>query len=125
MGVSVERRGGDGPALVRLDGPLDYPATEELQAALTSLVDGGVRHVAVDLTQASPLDDAAVGVLYETLRRVRVTGGAVALAVSDDRLSQVLAVMGLDRTFRLATTGEDALLLLGSAPAPAPGPAGG
>jgi anti-anti-sigma factor len=122
MGLAVERRG-DGPALVRLDGPLDYPATEELEQALSALVDGGVHRVAVDLTAAAPLDDAAVGVLYHTLRRVRAAGGAVALAVTDDRLNQVLSVMGLDRTFRLAATAEDALLLLGAAPAPVPPPA--
>jgi anti-anti-sigma factor len=124
MGLSVERRG-DGPALVRLDGPLDYPATEELDEALAALVDGGVHRVAIDLTRAVPLDDAAVGVLYDTLRRVRAAGGAVALAVVDPRLSQVLSVMGLDRAFRMAATAEDALLLLGAVPAPAPGPAAG
>jgi anti-anti-sigma factor len=110
MGLVVER--GAGRALVRLDGPLDYPATEELEAELASLLDLGIRNLAIDLTAATAVDDAAVGVLYDALRRARASGGAIALALADDRLGHVLAVMGLDRTFRLAGSAEEALRLL-------------
>jgi anti-anti-sigma factor len=123
MRLAVER--GAGRALVRLDGPLDYPATEELEAELTGLLDLGIRNLAVDLTGATAVDDAAVGVLYEALRRARASGGQVALALVDERLVEVLAVMGLDRAFRLAASGEEALQLLpedlGGGAGPVPG----
>ncbi len=123
MGLSVERAGVR--ALVRLDGPLDYPATEELEAELTGLLDLGVRNLAIDLTAATAVDDAAVGVLYDALRRVRAGGGAIALALVDDRLGHVLQVMGLDRAFRLAASGEEALRLLPDETEGAAGPAAG
>jgi anti-sigma B factor antagonist len=110
MGLSVERDGAR--ALVRLDGPLDYPATEELEARLAGLLDVGIRHVAVDLTAVTAVDDAAVGVLYDALRRARAGRGAITLALTDDRLARVLQVMGLDRAFPLASSGEEALRLL-------------
>jgi anti-anti-sigma factor len=111
MSVHVERLD-DGPALVRVGGPLDYPSTEELAAALSGLLAGGTRYVAVDLTDATPIDDAAVGVLYDALRRVRAAGGAVSLAVRDEGLDRVLSVMGLDRAFRIAANARDAVALV-------------
>jgi anti-anti-sigma factor len=123
MGLSVER--GAGRALVRLDGPLDYPATEELELEVAGLQDLGFRNLAIDLTAATAVDDAAVGVLYDALRRARANGGAIALALVDDRLGHVLQVMGLDRAFRLAATGEEALRLLPDSVEGGAGPASG
>src|SRR3954454_6071607 len=111
MSVRVERLDA-GPALVWGGGALGYRATEELAAARSGLLADGIRHVAVDLTQATPVDDAAVGVLYEALRRVRAVGGAVSLAVADESLGRVLSVMGLDRAFRITTNARDAVALV-------------
>jgi anti-anti-sigma factor len=103
MSIKIERVASGG-ALVTVAATLDYPATEELAGALEELLDEGVRSLVIDLSQAAPVDDAAIGVLFEALRAVRPLGGGVALVVTDPALRGALTVMGLERTFRVRET---------------------
>jgi anti-sigma B factor antagonist len=112
--LAVERLAAGG-VLVRLESTLDYHAAAALDETLRDLVDGGYERLALDLTRAMPLDEAAIGVLYRTVRAVRPQGGVVALAVSDPRLREALEVMGLDRMLRVSPTLEGALEALGEA----------
>lgn len=116
MSVAVERLGGD-RALVSVSAPLDYHLTQRLDESLTELLAEGVLNLAVDLSDATPVDDGAVGVLFDALRQVRPAGGMLALAVPDERLREVLGVMGLDRVFRVTPSREQARSLVAGEPA--------
>jgi anti-sigma B factor antagonist len=117
MSVAVDRLAPDA-ALVEIDGPLDYDETGALDSVLGDVVAGGAMRIAIDLTHATPLDDAAVGVLFDALRRVQPRGGTVVLVVGDRRLSRTLEIMGLDRVFRVCDTADEARRLVAPAPAP-------
>jgi anti-anti-sigma factor len=106
-------RVGDDGALVVVDGALDYHATEELAELLAELSDGGVSRIAIDLERASPVDDAAIGVLFRALRATRDAGGALAIAAPEARLRDALSTMGVDRVLQVAASRADALRGLG------------
>ncbi|MDX6504192.1 MAG: hypothetical protein QOE29_1317, partial [Gaiellaceae bacterium] len=106
-------RVGDDGALVVVDGPLDYHATEELGDLLAELSESGASRIAIDLERASPVDDATIGVLFRALRAARDAGGALAIGAPELRLRDALATMGVDRVLRVADTRADALEALG------------
>jgi anti-sigma B factor antagonist len=106
-------RVGDDGALVVVDGALDYHATEELGDLLAELSESGASRIAIDLERASPVDDAAIGVLFRALRAARDAGGALAIGAPELRLRDALATMGVDRVLRVADTRADALEALG------------
>jgi anti-anti-sigma factor len=112
VSLTAARIGDDG-ALVVIEGALDYHATEELGVLLGQLADDGVAHIAIDLEHASPVDDAAIGVLFRALRAVRDAGGALALGAPEPRLRAALATMGVDRVLRVTDSRADALASLG------------
>jgi anti-anti-sigma regulatory factor len=96
VSIAVERLA-DGGALVRVGAPLGYDAVAELDMTLRRLAASGVERYAVDLSDALPLDDDAIGVLYRTAIAVRPRGGIVVLAVPDETLRATLEAMGIDR----------------------------
>jgi anti-anti-sigma factor len=106
-------RVGDDGALVVVEGPLDYHATEELGDLLAELSESGASRIAIDLERASPVDDATIGVLFRALRAARDAGGALAIGAPELRLRDALATMGVDRVLRVADTRADALEALG------------
>ena len=112
MSLTAARVGDDG-ALVVVDGALDYHATEELGVLLAELSDDGAARIAIDLERASPIDDAAIGVLFRALRAARDAGGALAVGAPEPRLKAALATMGVDRVLRVADSRADALGSLG------------
>jgi anti-sigma B factor antagonist len=105
-------RVGDDGALVVVDGALDYHATEELGDLLAERSESGASRIAIDLERASPVDDAAIGVLFRALRAARDAGGALALGAPELRLRDALATMGVDRVLCVAATRAEALQAL-------------
>jgi anti-anti-sigma regulatory factor len=113
----VAERLAAGGALVRVLAPLGYDAVVELDATLRELAAEGVDRYAIDLSEALPLDDDAIGVLYRAAIAVRPRGGIVALGVPDEVLRETLATMGLDRVLQLR---EDVAGALSAVAEPAP-----
>jgi anti-anti-sigma factor len=114
VGVTLERPA-PRVALLTVDGALDHHTVEELEAALGEAVGGGAVGLVVDLSEASPVDDGAPGLLVRAVRVVRPEGGAVAVVTADEALLGVFATMGLDRVLRVERDREAALSLIGQA----------
>jgi anti-anti-sigma factor len=112
MSLTAARTGDDG-ALVVVDGPLDYHATEELAELLGGLLEDGAVRIAIDLVRATPIDDAAIGVLFRGLLGARDAGGSLAIGTPEERLRDALATMGVDRVLRVTESREGALAALG------------
>jgi anti-anti-sigma factor len=115
MSLSAARTGGDG-VLVVVDGALDYHTTQDLTELFGELAAEGVVRIAIDLEHASPIDDAAIGVLFRALLAAREAGGALAIGTSEDRLRDALGTMGIDRVLRIAPDRAGALGALGLEP---------
>lgn len=100
---------GDGAVLVTVGSTLDYDETRELEQLLGRLVHDGATRLAIDLSAAGMIDDAAVGLLFRALRQVRQNGGRVALCMPDAKQRAPLAVMGVDRHLPVLATREAAI----------------
>jgi anti-sigma B factor antagonist len=74
-------------------------------------VDGGARHVVVDLGRVEFLDSTGLGVLVGALKRLRGVGGELSLVCNQERLLKIFRITGLDRVFTLYPTVEGATAL--------------
>lgn len=96
---AVQEDPATGRTVVHVAGDLDVATVPSLRAGLLALVDGGARDVVIDLTATTFLDSAALGVLIQTLKRLRTVGGTLRLAAPQPSVDRVLAMTALDRVF--------------------------
>jgi anti-anti-sigma factor len=59
------------PPLVEVAGEIDFASAPELRDCLRQMIDGGGRHLVVDLRQVSLMDSVGLGVLVGARERVR------------------------------------------------------
>jgi anti-sigma B factor antagonist len=83
--------------VVAVAGELDLGAAPDLEAIAGRLIDGGVRTLIVDLSEATFIDSAGIGVLVGNMRRLRDVGGALEIVCSEPNLLRIFEIVGLDR----------------------------
>ena len=96
--VSVSRFGADS-FVVAAGGELDLYTSEGLRDRLGDVVELGGRRVLVDLTGVSFMDSTALGVLVNTARALRSSGGRLVLVADDPRVTRVIEITGLGSVF--------------------------
>jgi anti-sigma B factor antagonist len=95
---------GDGVAEVSVKGEVDLSTAPELKSALAALIDGGANRVLVDLTHATFIDSTTLGVLMGGVKRLRPTGGELAIACHDPNIRRIFEITLLDRVFNIFDT---------------------
>jgi anti-sigma B factor antagonist len=93
-----------GHLVLEVAGEIDVYTAPQLRERLISLVDGGERHVVVDLGRVEFLDSTGLGVLVGALKRLRGAGGELFLVCGQERLLKIFRITGLDRVFTLYPT---------------------
>ena len=93
-----------GHLVLEVGGEIDVYTAPQLRERLISLVDGGARHVVVDLGRVEFLDSTGLGVLVGALKRLRGAGGELFLVCGQERLLKIFRITGLDRVFTLYPT---------------------
>lgn len=73
------------------------------------LIDGGARHVVVDLGRVDFLDSTGLGVLVGALKRLRSVGGSFALVCDKEPLLKIFRITALDQVFPLYPTVDAAI----------------
>jgi anti-sigma B factor antagonist len=96
--------------IIRMTGDLDIATAPELRAHLLTLIEDGQNTFAVDLDGLDFIDSSGLGVLLGGLKRVRGTGGELALICSSEHLLKVLRITGLNSVFPIYVS-VDALLV--------------
>lgn len=96
--VSVSRFGADS-FVVAAGGELDLYTSDRLRDRLGDVVELGGRRVLVDLTGVSFMDSTALGVLVNTARALRSSGGQLVLVADDPRVTRVIEITGLGSVF--------------------------
>ncbi len=88
--------------LVAVVGEIDIASAPALQEAIDSLVDGGVRHLIVDLDGVGFIDSSGLSALVGVVNRL----GAESLGVVTSRLQirRVFQISGLEQIIRLFDT---------------------
>jgi anti-sigma B factor antagonist len=77
------------------------PAHAAIEAAVLAAFEGGASRVVLDLDAVDTLDHQIVRGLIALLRRVRASGGELALRSNRADVARTLSVTGLDRVFTI------------------------
>ena len=89
--------------LVVASGELDLHAAPFMRDTLSSLAAAGRAHLVIDMSEATFIDSAMIGVLAGHLRRTRGAGGSLAVVCSDENILRTFEVAGIDRELQILT----------------------
>ena len=111
FGIKTESYGGT-TAVIALAGEVDLYTAPEFKQELVRVIEEGATDIVIDLTDTSFIDSTTLGVLVSGLKRVRPSGGSLALVVADRNIRKIFEITGLDRVFGLHEQRDDALAAL-------------
>lgn len=98
----------DGLLLISVSGELDLHSVGSLQNALDEAIERSGEIVTVDLSDVSLIDSIALGALARASRRLRESGGALAVAASNPDVVRAFEITSLDRVIPIAATVNEA-----------------
>lgn len=105
----------DGADIVVAGGSVDFDAAPHLKEAVVGRIEAGSRHLVVDLGPADFIDSTAIGVLVGALKRLRETGGSLAVVCTDENVRNIFEIVGLEDVIPLHRTRDDAVSALAGA----------
>ena len=95
--------------LIEVTGDLDVSNAGSFADLLFAAVARPDARIVVDLARADFIDSTVLNGLYEAGRRLRRSGGKLAIVCTKDHLYRVLEAAGVDRSFPIVGSREDAL----------------
>jgi anti-sigma B factor antagonist len=95
--------------LIEVSGQVDINAAPALQERTTRVIEEGKTRVIVDLSRVGFMDSTGLGVLVGALKRLRAGQGVLALVVTDYDVERLLELTGLDRTFTIYRSRDEAV----------------
>ena len=95
--------------VIELGGEIDLYTAPEFKERMIQLIDGGKKRIVVDLSSATFIDSTTLGVLVGGVKRLRPAGGSLALVCTDQNITKIFEITGLDRVFSIHATRDDAL----------------
>jgi anti-sigma B factor antagonist len=101
--------------VIELGGEIDLYTAPEFKERMIQLIDAGKKRIVVDLTKATFIDSTTLGVLVGGVKRLRPTGGALALVCTDQNITKIFEITGLDRVFEIHGSRDEALASFTSA----------
>ncbi len=88
--------------VIELGGEIDLYTAPEFKERMVALIEDGKKRIVVDLS-------AATGVLVGGVKRLRPTGGTLALVCTDQNITKIFEITGLDRVFPIHASRDEAL----------------
>ena len=95
--------------VIELGGEVDLYTAPEFKERLVQVIEDGKKQLVVDLSKATFIDSTTLGVLVGGVKRLRPTGGSPALVCTDQNISKIFEITGLDRVFPIHGSREEAL----------------
>jgi anti-anti-sigma factor len=121
-GLQVTHHDFAGGSCVAVEGEVDLATAPVLKGALLARVAAGATRLVLDLSGVVHMDSTGLGVLVGVRRRLP-EDGVIAVAGAGPAIRSVFEITGLDRTFKLFPSVEDAIAALSpTAPRPALSP---
>ena len=106
--VEIELEDGDGYRVLRPRGDLDVYTVGSLRDALGRLVEERSARVVVDLDGVPFMDSSGLGALMGGVRRMRETGGDLAIACTREQHLKLFTITGFGEGVSIAPTVEEA-----------------
>ena len=104
--IGVERH--DATTLLVLRGDLDALTAPDLRNTLVEVIHEGAR-IVIDMEAVEFLDSAGLGILVGGLKRARTNDGEIELVCTSQDVLRPLEITGLDRSFTIHRSRDDAL----------------
>jgi anti-sigma B factor antagonist len=101
--------------VIELGGEVDLYTAPEFKERMVQLIESGKKQIVVDLSQATFIDSTTLGVLVGGVKRLRPSGGSLALVCTDQNITKIFEITGLDRVFPIHGSRDDALSELATA----------
>jgi anti-sigma B factor antagonist len=95
--------------VIELGGEVDLYTAPEFKERLVQVIEDGKKQLVVDLSKATFIDSTTLGVLVGGVKRLRPTGGSLALVCTDQNITKIFEITGLDRVFPIHASREEAL----------------
>ena len=95
--------------VIELGGEVDLYTAPEFKERMVQVIEQGKKQVVVDLSKATFIDSTTLGVLVGGVKRLRPSGGSLALVCTDQNISKIFEITGLDRVFPIHGSREEAL----------------
>ena len=95
--------------LVEVEGQVDLYSAPEFKERTGRVIDGGADGVIVDLSGVTFMDSTGLGVLVGALKRMRAAQASLLLVVTDYDIERLFELTGLDRSFKMYRSRDDAL----------------
>jgi len=101
--------------VIELGGEVDLYTAPEFKERLVQVIEDGKKQLVVDLSKATFIDSTTLGVLVGGVKRLRPAGGSLALVCTDDNITKIFEITGLDRVFPIHSSREAALSAVSAA----------
>ena len=98
-----------GATVIAVAGELDLRSSAVLRSSIIAAIEGGARHVILDMSAVTFIDSAGLGALVSGLRRLRTVDGELTLVCAERSIVRIFEITGLDWVFPLHPTLADAL----------------
>jgi anti-sigma B factor antagonist len=95
--------------VIELGGEVDLYTAPEFKERLVELIESGKKQIVVDLSDATFIDSTTLGVLVGGVKRLRPGGGSLALVCTDQNITKIFEITGLDRVFPIHDSRDEAL----------------
>jgi anti-anti-sigma factor len=99
----------DGCLMVRIEGDIAVPHTEQFREFLLERIETGSNRLLLDFTNVPYIDSSAISTLLSLLQSARNNGGDIRLSGINDRIEELFEQVGLMRLFRHYDSREDGL----------------
>ena len=101
--------------VIELGGEVDLYTAPEFKERLVQVIEDGKKQLVVDLSKATFIDSTTLGVLVGGVKRLRPAGGSLALVCTDENITKIFEITGLDRVFPIHSSREEALSAVSAA----------
>jgi len=102
-------REGEDAAVISLVGEVDVANTAQVREAALRLLADGVKRLVVDLSATEYMDSAGLGTLVGLLKRLKESGGTMAIAGPQPRVARLFQITGLNQILTLCVDVATAL----------------
>lgn len=99
--------------VIELGGEIDLYTAPEFKERMVELIEDGKKRIVVDLSDATFIDSTTLGVLVGGVKRLRPAGGSLALVCTDQNITKIFEITGLDRVFPIHPSRDEALSAVG------------
>jgi anti-sigma B factor antagonist len=96
-------------AVIALEGEVDIYSAPQFKEALLAGIEDGASTIIVDLDRVTFIDSTALGVLVSGAKRVRPKNGRLDIVCTDENITRIFEITGLDRIFGIFRTRDEAL----------------